>query len=206
MGAGVHAFDRQSYTDYVTIPSSTPVGGATLRWYWVCKWTSEVFTSCIDVNIVAGSGAPSDPISNPGTGSCVSRDVNCAASRCCSDANKLCYEKNQCWSGCVESCTPGIHPDDEPEFQTPWSCQLLDNGNGPSPEPEQPTSPPTPPPTPQQQPQAPQQPQQPQPSTSLPPAYETSTTDGMLKSGSGRAAHAVVALAMLCLTPAYIWA
>jgi hypothetical protein len=56
--AGDHVFDGRSYTDYVKIPENFPSGGATLRWLWVCKWTDEVFTSCIDVDI-AGSAIDS---------------------------------------------------------------------------------------------------------------------------------------------------
>lgn len=70
--AGPHAFDRQSYTDHVKIPDNFPDGPATLRWLWVCKWTDEVFTSCIDVNIkgatITNTGSTSTNTGNTNNG------------------------------------------------------------------------------------------------------------------------------------------
>lgn len=48
------------------------------------------------------------------------------------------------YAACLPSCTPGIHPNDPPQFRTPWSCSVL-GGGGPAPPPP---PPPPPPPTP----------------------------------------------------------
>ncbi|CAK0804155.1 unnamed protein product [Prorocentrum cordatum] len=65
-----HAFDGRHFPQTVRLPASVPQGAVTLRWQWVCKWTDEVFVSCIDVHVAAGSSvtAPvptSAPTSSP---------------------------------------------------------------------------------------------------------------------------------------------
>mmetsp|Transcript_32260 Transcript_32260/g.63546 ORF Transcript_32260/g.63546 Transcript_32260/m.63546 type:complete len:418 (-) Transcript_32260:487-1740(-) len=40
-----------------------------------------------------------------------------------------CYKKNNFWSGCRPSCTPGIHAFDPPEHRTPWSCERIDSSH-----------------------------------------------------------------------------
>jgi len=56
---------------------------------------------------------------------CSSQKVDCRSSMCCEDSGFTCYEKNAWWAECKPSCTPGIDPSDEPEFQTPWTCAAL---------------------------------------------------------------------------------
>lgn len=36
-----------------------------------------------------------------------------------------CYRKNEYWSTCQLSCTPGVDPRDKIKEQTPWSCEKL---------------------------------------------------------------------------------
>merc|ERR1712176_385633 len=60
-----HWKSGESYPQAVQLPSSTPTGPVTLRWLWVCKYTDEVFTSCIDVNIVGGVPTPPTPPATP---------------------------------------------------------------------------------------------------------------------------------------------
>jgi len=58
-----------------------------------------------------------------------------------------CYEKNDYWASCRQSCEPGaIDPNDAPEYQTPWTCTVI-GGSTPSPSP-QPSPSPLPSPTP----------------------------------------------------------
>lgn len=54
-------------------------------------------------------------------------DVNqdCRATGCCANESFTCYEKDEYWASCRESCSPGINPADPPEHQTPWSCNVL---------------------------------------------------------------------------------
>merc|ERR1712226_503351 len=52
-----HWKSGEHFSQTVTLPSGVPEGPGTLRWLWVCKYTDEVFTSCIDVDI-AVSGVP----------------------------------------------------------------------------------------------------------------------------------------------------
>jgi len=57
---------------------------------------------------------------------CVSENADCRQARCCSDPTMQCYEKDQHWGSCRQSCEPGtINPRDPLQFQTPWSCALL---------------------------------------------------------------------------------
>jgi hypothetical protein len=51
-----HDRDGQAVPQNVTIPANLPTGRATLRWVWVCRWTDEVFVSCIDIDVVSGGG------------------------------------------------------------------------------------------------------------------------------------------------------
>jgi hypothetical protein len=44
-----------------------------------------------------------------------------------------CYQKNQWWAACKETCTPGIDPTDAPEFQLPWDCTPLGDRSSGSP-------------------------------------------------------------------------
>jgi len=137
--AGPHQFDRQSYTDTVPIPSNFPSGGATLRWYWVCKWTNEVFTSCIDANIVGGG--PPTPAPAPGDAGCVADGDDCSSSSCCADQSKTCYVKDQYWASCRSECTPGIWTEDPPPYRTPWACDVRGVQGKPSPTPRPAPSP-----------------------------------------------------------------
>lgn len=121
--AEAHKYSKTTYTETVTLPSSLPNGPGTLRWYWVCKETVEVFASCIDVNIVGG-GSPV-PAPAPGTGSCAADGDDCSTSKCCADASKTCYVKDEHWATCRSECTPGIWAQDPPEYQTSWSCDVL---------------------------------------------------------------------------------
>lgn len=50
---------------------------------------------------------------------------DCRQSSCCSDSTLSCFEKNQWWAECRSQCTPGIDPQDAPQYQTPWSCKVL---------------------------------------------------------------------------------
>lgn len=61
-----HAFDKHHFPQTVHLPAGMHVGRVTLRWQWNCKWTDEIFVSCIDVN-VAGPGSPTPAPPSPST-------------------------------------------------------------------------------------------------------------------------------------------
>jgi len=46
-------------------------------------------------------------------------------------------KKNKEWASCRPSCTPGVNPDDHPDYMTPWTCKVLGNSPavGPTPAP-----------------------------------------------------------------------
>jgi len=67
---------------------------------------------------------PSAPEPAPRPG-CSAPGEDCRSTKCCTDPGEACYEKSKYWGGCKESCTPGIDPNDPPEYQDPWSCRLL---------------------------------------------------------------------------------
>lgn len=68
---------------------------------------------------------PPTPAPTPTPSRCSTPTEDCRSTRCCQDPGYTCYEKDQYWAGCRESCTPGIHPNEPPEHQTPWSCEVL---------------------------------------------------------------------------------
>jgi len=57
-----HLRSKDHYPQNVPLPASMPSGPVTLRWLWVCKNTNEIFTSCIDADIIGtGSTQPMTP-------------------------------------------------------------------------------------------------------------------------------------------------
>jgi len=50
---------------------------------------------------------------------------DCSMSRCCKDASRVCFEKLPKWATCLPECAPGVHEQDPPKFQQPWSCKML---------------------------------------------------------------------------------
>jgi len=72
-----------------------------------------------------GGGATPSPTPAPLGSSCSSDQDDCRASRCCATPGKQCYEKNEYWASCRDSCTPGTNPRDPVEHRTPWSCVRL---------------------------------------------------------------------------------
>jgi len=59
-----HWKDGADYPQTVQLPNIAP-GPITLRWLWVCKYTDELFASCIDVDIVASDGSKPSPVPSP---------------------------------------------------------------------------------------------------------------------------------------------
>merc|ERR1712050_102895 len=103
-----HWKSGEHFSQTVTIPSGDPAGPGTLRWLWVCKYTDEIFLSCIDVNVASGSG---DPQPSPAPESCTAEDEDPYGSgsevQCC-DGFQKCFGD---WSGngkwhynCKTSC------------------------------------------------------------------------------------------------------
>jgi len=56
---------------------------------------------------------------------CVGPKTDCRCARCCQRPGTRCYEKDGYWGACKETCIPGIDPEDEPQFQTNWTCRPL---------------------------------------------------------------------------------
>eukprot|EP00421_Protoceratium_reticulatum_P048065 CAMPEP_0168451580 /NCGR_PEP_ID=MMETSP0228-20121227/48707_1 /TAXON_ID=133427 /ORGANISM="Protoceratium reticulatum, Strain CCCM 535 (=CCMP 1889)" /LENGTH=458 /DNA_ID=CAMNT_0008466197 /DNA_START=50 /DNA_END=1426 /DNA_ORIENTATION=+ len=56
---------------------------------------------------------------------CAASGQNCKATGCCLEAGMQCYEKDEYFATCKESCEPGINPQDPAEFQTSWTCKAL---------------------------------------------------------------------------------
>jgi len=48
-------------------------------------------------------------------------EEDCSASRCCKDPGQTCYEKNQFWATCLDSCLPGEQKHDKDGGA--WSCK-----------------------------------------------------------------------------------
>jgi len=56
---------------------------------------------------------------------CATSGQNCKASGCCLDPGMQCFEKDEHFAACRESCAPGIDAQDPPAFQTSWTCKAL---------------------------------------------------------------------------------
>merc|ERR1712150_192640 len=56
---------------------------------------------------------------------CSHSHENCQASKCCKMSGQTCFEKNEGWASCRDSCTPGLHVHDPPEHKTKWTCKVL---------------------------------------------------------------------------------
>lgn len=50
-------------------------------------------------------------------------DFDCRSTKCCSTAGARCYQKNQHWAACLDSCSPGVLAGDPDP--SPWSCRDL---------------------------------------------------------------------------------
>mmetsp|Transcript_61199 Transcript_61199/g.96495 ORF Transcript_61199/g.96495 Transcript_61199/m.96495 type:complete len:341 (+) Transcript_61199:68-1090(+) len=69
---------------------------------------------------------PTSSPTQPPTALCAEKDQGCITSMCCKDPRQICYEKDEYWASCKDSCTPGIDTvNDPPQYQTPWSCKPL---------------------------------------------------------------------------------
>jgi hypothetical protein len=55
------------------------------------------------------------------TPNCSDRGDNCAQTRCCSDATLKCYQKNDTYSGCRDTCQAGLYDPDGYDW-LPWTC------------------------------------------------------------------------------------
>lgn len=77
------------------------------------------------------TGATTAPtMSNPVSFSCAKRwalgSQSCSSEPFCCSTGVMCYEKNQYWSACMETCTPGPMAGDT--NTDPWSCTKLGIG------------------------------------------------------------------------------
>jgi len=71
---------------------------------------------------------PESPISSTTSkvASCSEAGENCVATMCCADPKLQCYQKDPYWAGCKESCTAGVQPEDVAPWNTPWTCDLIE--------------------------------------------------------------------------------
>jgi len=75
-----------------------------------------------------GDRTPSDPSPHSGVigkwalDTCSWNAQDCTNSRCCRGFNQRCFEKNEDWAVCKESCVAGLDPYDKNET---WSCKAL---------------------------------------------------------------------------------
>lgn len=58
-----HWKSHEYFPQNISLPANMPNGMVTLRWLWVCKWTDELFVSCMDVKVTGGSSGGSPGVS-----------------------------------------------------------------------------------------------------------------------------------------------
>eukprot|EP00434_Breviolum_minutum_P005717 symbB.v1.2.005037.t1/scaffold291.1/size238869/2 len=69
-------------------------------------------------------------------GGCIpSYHVNCMQNPTCCDPTTTCYAKDDAVAVCLHSCRPGIHSNDLPQYQTPWTCDVVGSHTPPKPVP-----------------------------------------------------------------------
>lgn len=57
---------------------------------------------------------------------------SCKQSQCCKKSSERCFEKDEHWAACRESCVPGsFHEHDHAEHKAPWSCKPLGGEGAP---------------------------------------------------------------------------
>jgi len=56
---------------------------------------------------------------------CSGEFQDCRQLKCCKRAGQICFEKNEFWATCMDSCAPGVHAGDQDT--KPWSCKKLGN-------------------------------------------------------------------------------
>ena len=134
---------------------------------WSCEVLSPTLPSTLPPTTAPTSPAPTTlpptlpptapPTSPPPTCS-QDRVENCAETKCCTSPDSTCYKKDDGWAACITSCVPGIDDTEPPQYQTPWSCEVLSPTlpstlppttapTSPAPTTLPPTLPPTAPPT-----------------------------------------------------------
>lgn len=90
---------------------------------WSCKVLTRNSSAPWPTPAPTPAPAPTPPPA------CVATGKDCSASGCCTAAGFTCFRKDSYWASCKENCTPGIDPNDLPDYQTPWSCQILAPGS-----------------------------------------------------------------------------
>jgi len=160
-----HCMSGKVFPQRVTLPKDVPQGMITLRWFWVCKNTDEVFLSCIDA-LVASDDDPAvvsqptpqpTPLAPTPSGSSVPTSAPVPTPApvpvptppgACAGAWKRCGGDG--WTG-PTCCDAGWLCD----FQSVWhsQCEQIDPSSPlpspqPSPQPEPNVSVPTPAPAP----------------------------------------------------------
>jgi len=92
--------------------------GADPERFWEPEWT------CNEIGMrTPGAGPqPSSTVSKWAKDVCAWDGNDCSKSTCCIGMNKQCFEKDENWAVCKESCTPGPDPYDG---NASWSCREL---------------------------------------------------------------------------------
>jgi len=65
----------------------------------------------------------------PATGTCGTDAGSCTQSKCCQSPGFTCFQKNEHFANCNETCTPGNNTNDPVEHRTPWDCTRLGGAN-----------------------------------------------------------------------------
>eukprot|EP00439_Symbiodinium_sp_Y106_P000483 s289_g1.t1 len=108
-------------------------------------WSCEVLSAPTSIPTLPPTLPPTTPPTSPPVVCSEDRVENCGETRCCTSPGSTCYKKDDGWATCMASCVPGIDYTDPPQYQTPWSCEVL---SAPTSIPTlPPTLPPTTPPT-----------------------------------------------------------
>eukprot|EP00930_Biecheleria_cincta_P029917 TRINITY_DN20759_c0_g1_i1.p1 TRINITY_DN20759_c0_g1~~TRINITY_DN20759_c0_g1_i1.p1 ORF type:complete len:1010 (+),score=117.39 TRINITY_DN20759_c0_g1_i1:158-3187(+) len=161
-----HWKSGQHFPQTVSLPADVPSGPVTLRWLWVCKYTDELFVSCVDTAIVGGSDNSASSTSASGSSIISSTTLpltaaapasTTSASGPCGKVYAQCGGKGFTGSSCCEAgstcvfdndyysqCKPGSGPSPPSPSPAPPTPSPSPSGSSPSPSPAPSGSSPTP--------------------------------------------------------------
>mmetsp|Transcript_50022 Transcript_50022/g.126083 ORF Transcript_50022/g.126083 Transcript_50022/m.126083 type:complete len:478 (-) Transcript_50022:97-1530(-) len=100
---------------------------------WQTPWTCNLVggspaTAPAPPPASAPAPAPAPPTANapaPVASCTASYTHNCMQNPVCCDQTATCYAKDDAVAVCLQSCEPGIHANDPPQWRTPWTCRKV---------------------------------------------------------------------------------
>jgi hypothetical protein len=85
-------------------------------------WESEWSCKEVGSRTPESGGAPPGKLAPWVVDTCVGENADCRESKCCLNMDHQCFEKNEDWAMCMNSCEAGPHREDK---NATWTCKEL---------------------------------------------------------------------------------